>query len=256
MAGRKLDDPEPAEVVRLATSSPNSQLARLGSMAARPSQDPAASESADSHSTRVRLTAVERRERIVGAAREVFLEAGLAGARISEIGAVAGVNEALIYRHFESKEQLFEVAITEPLEATIAALHEQGPEADTSIWEDPVLRKEQAVAVIGTLLTGVLEIAPGLGTLLSTDPERGRAFYTSRVLPTIERLSADLLAVREHWGYGGVEARLVVASAVGTCLALAVDHQFGGTMLEDRDRVVRELTEQMMFGVNGPPPAT
>jgi AcrR family transcriptional regulator len=47
------------------------------------------------------------RERILGAALDEFAEHGLAGARVDRIARGAGVNKAMIYYHFDSKEQLY-----------------------------------------------------------------------------------------------------------------------------------------------------
>ena len=69
-----------------------------------------------------RLTADERRQQIVSSARKVFVAQGLGGARTRDIAAEAGVNEALLYRHFASKEELFEAAVVEPLQSAVAHL--------------------------------------------------------------------------------------------------------------------------------------
>jgi TetR/AcrR family transcriptional regulator len=45
-------------------------------------------------------------ERILGAARAVFLRHGTAGARMQEIAAEAGVNQALLHYYFRTKERL------------------------------------------------------------------------------------------------------------------------------------------------------
>lgn len=47
------------------------------------------------------------REKILTAALHEFSVHGLAGARVDEIAKSAGVNKAMIYYHFESKEALF-----------------------------------------------------------------------------------------------------------------------------------------------------
>jgi AcrR family transcriptional regulator len=46
--------------------------------------------------------------RILKAAEEIFAEKGFDGARVDEIAKRAGVNKALIYYYFESKEQILE----------------------------------------------------------------------------------------------------------------------------------------------------
>lgn len=53
----------------------------------------------------------ETRSRILDAALSEFAANGLAGARTEQIAAAAGVNKALIYYYFESKEKLYSAAL-------------------------------------------------------------------------------------------------------------------------------------------------
>jgi TetR/AcrR family transcriptional regulator len=53
----------------------------------------------------------ETRSRILDAALSEFAANGLAGARTEQIEAAAGVNKALIYYYFESKEKLYSAAL-------------------------------------------------------------------------------------------------------------------------------------------------
>lgn len=62
------------------------------------------------------------KDRILGAAFEEFTRCGFAGARVDEIAARAGVNKALLYRHYGDKEQLFRKV----LERKMAELGEIG----------------------------------------------------------------------------------------------------------------------------------
>jgi len=50
-------------------------------------------------------------ERILDAAIEEFVEFGLAGARVDRIAERASANKQLLYRHFGSKEGLFDAAV-------------------------------------------------------------------------------------------------------------------------------------------------
>jgi len=47
-------------------------------------------------------------ERIVEAARRVFIQKGLSGARMQEIADEAGINKALLHYYFRNKEKLFD----------------------------------------------------------------------------------------------------------------------------------------------------
>ena len=53
-----------------------------------------------------RLTATDRRSQILAAAMELFSERGFHGARTRELARRAGVSEALLFRHFPTKEAL------------------------------------------------------------------------------------------------------------------------------------------------------
>jgi AcrR family transcriptional regulator len=54
-----------------------------------------------------RLSAVARKEAIVEAVQDVFAEKGFDGTTTRELAKAAGVSEALLYKHFPSKESLY-----------------------------------------------------------------------------------------------------------------------------------------------------
>lgn len=62
---------------------------------------------------RRRLSAAERRERILAAAEEVFAQRGYHGSSLDDIAKASGTSKALIYEHFESKRELHETLVTE-----------------------------------------------------------------------------------------------------------------------------------------------
>lgn len=52
-------------------------------------------------------------QKILAAAREVFIEKGMDGARMQDIADRAGMNKALLHYYFRSKEKLFEMVFME-----------------------------------------------------------------------------------------------------------------------------------------------
>src|SRR5688500_15422022 len=80
-----------------------------------------ASRSAVTATTRPkRLTAEARRHSILEAARRAFTETGdMNGTTIGHIAERGGISEGVIYRHFESKDQLFFEAVVEPLREAV-----------------------------------------------------------------------------------------------------------------------------------------
>ena len=53
----------------------------------------------------------ETRATILKAAEQIYAEHGLAGARTDAIAAAAGVNKALLYYYFKSKEGLYQAVV-------------------------------------------------------------------------------------------------------------------------------------------------
>ena len=48
-------------------------------------------------------------EKILAAAKKIFVQKGMAGARMQDIADEAGINKALLHYYFRNKEKLFEV---------------------------------------------------------------------------------------------------------------------------------------------------
>ena len=66
--------------------------------------------------TERRLSAEDRREQILNVAAQLFSRQGFSGTRTREIAEAAGVNEAIIFRHFPKKEDLYWAVIENRLE--------------------------------------------------------------------------------------------------------------------------------------------
>jgi AcrR family transcriptional regulator len=128
---------------------------------------------------RPRRSSAERRQEVVDAARRVFLQAGYAGATVREIAAAADVNDAVLYRCFNTKEQLFEEAIAAPLEEAVTRAFRPAP-GDAEV-------REVSETFVRDLLDAMCGIAPLLLVVLG-DAERGADFYRERFQPALSRL--------------------------------------------------------------------
>jgi AcrR family transcriptional regulator len=67
---------------------------------------------------------LETREKIVEAAERVMRERGLARSTTKEIARAAGYSEGTLYKHFESKEDLFLAVLAERLPSFLALVEE------------------------------------------------------------------------------------------------------------------------------------
>ena len=199
-------------------------------------------------SSAVRLAAPERRQLILEAARRVFIQSGLAGSRVREISAEAGINEALLYRHFTSKEEMFEAAIAEPLEEGVKQLIQLAEDAEEYVGTGEPHR-EWIAGIVTMLLEVMVDLAPLLGVVLFADPDRGQAFYKDHFVPAMDVMTDAINATDDLWEHSDFDARLITVSVLGTCLVLALDHRFGGTHLRDRDETMKIFTDNLFDGL-------
>jgi AcrR family transcriptional regulator len=93
---------------------------------------------------RKRRPTSEVRSLILAAARDLFARRGYQATTTRDIATEAGVNEAMIYRHFGTKSNLFETAVGEPYRTFINEFTEQWKSIDTS---EPVLVGRKAVEI-------------------------------------------------------------------------------------------------------------
>jgi AcrR family transcriptional regulator len=78
---------------------------------------------------RRRLPVAQRRELITDAAGRLFGERGYDGARLDEIAAAAGVTKPVLYRHFDSKRDLYLALLArhrDDLPSFVEAIPEEG----------------------------------------------------------------------------------------------------------------------------------
>jgi AcrR family transcriptional regulator len=195
---------------------------------------------------RKRLSGPERRATILAAAREVFLEEGFSGARTRAIAERAEITEAVLYRHFASKEEIFEAAILAPLGELLDELLTRSRESLRAGGSEGHL-----VAAVETVWLEVISrMAPLLGVALFSDQASGRECYRRQVAPFLDGLvtefaAAGLLPARE----GGTDGWAVVRAAFGMNLLLALD------MLQterevDTQQLVGQITDLLTLGLS------
>src|ERR1700741_3146545 len=63
-------------------------------------------------------------EQIIAAAKKIFIQKGMAGARMQDIADEAGINKALLHYYFHSKQKLFEVIFLEAAQKLFPKINE------------------------------------------------------------------------------------------------------------------------------------
>lgn len=78
----------------------------------------------DAKPEKVRMTAQERREQLVGVGRRLFAEKGFEKVTVEEIAAKAKVSKPVVYEHFGGKEGLYAVIVDREMSYLLASITE------------------------------------------------------------------------------------------------------------------------------------
>lgn len=200
-----------------------------------------------------RLPAAERRREIVVAARRVFLAAGMTGARTRDIADQAGVNEALIYQHFSSKQELFEAAVVDPLRDVVEAIRVSGEHALPDFSSTGIRQYELTRTFMEQLVSTFLEVGPALGVVLFSNETHGREFYQETLRPAFGGIAQVVNAGLPTFARTDVDPERLTLTVLGACLMLSVDHHLGGRPI-DVTAAAEELTRLVFYGLSMEPP--
>ncbi len=168
-----------------------------------------------------------KRDAIVAAARELFLEHGFGDVSMDAIAAKAEVSKRTVYNHFENKAQLFESIMGD-------ACPGQHFEDDTGVPVDP---PEQVLAQLGLTFLGIISRNEGVALYRvvmaegSKFPELAKTFHNHT--ESLSRKLGDYLEGQTAKGVLRVENSRRAA------------HQFMAMLFEP---IMMELT----IGVRGP----
>lgn len=204
---------------------------------------------------RTRRTPEEVRVLVLRAARELFAEHGYHGTKTREIAERARVAEPVIFRHFGSKAEIFEVSILAPFTEFANEWAES--------WRIEPLAAADEYELTRTFVEGfyglVLEHREVLRTLMAA-----RTLGTDEALTEVaERVVAQLadvyLLVRglliEHSdarGWSELDPPVTVAVAFGAIVAVVLFDEWVfpvGERRPVRERQVEELTQMLLNGV-------
>jgi AcrR family transcriptional regulator len=132
------------------------------------------------------------RAALLASARTLFTARGKAKAQVGAIARAAGVTEPTLYRHFGSKEALFEAAMLEPLETVVADIVRIGSNFRNIESAD---RLPLGIQINEDMSQAFREITSLLAVALFSDRDDGEVFYQTAVVPTLSHV-AD--AIRQN----------------------------------------------------------
>ena len=194
-----------------------------------------------------RLTAEARRRSILEAARKAFSETGdVNGTTMKVIAEHGGISEGVIYRHFESKEQLFYEAVVEPLREAVDDLVAASEVVDKDEPLNPERQRQALYDLYRQLVSTFEEVLPLLGLVLFGDPQVAKRFYDEHFAVAMDKL-AD--AWRDVAGRHGLQLESLDISSravMGIALLLALESHHNKRF--DRERALNIAIEGTVRG--------
>ena len=193
------------------------------------------------------MSAEARKHSILKAARRAFSETGdVNGTTIKVIAEHGGISEGVIYRHFESKDQLFFEAVVEPLREAVDELVAATEIVDRDEPLTPERQLETLEGLYRQLISTLVEVLPLLGLVLFGDPKVARRFYRENFAVAMDRLADAWKAVEGRYGYELESPDLSARAVMGIALMLALESHHNGKF--DTARAVHLASEGTVHG--------
>ena len=205
---------------------------------AKKKKDPPAEEPSKKRSY---LRADERRRSIIEAAQEVFSRTNLQGARTRDLAKAAGVNQATLYGHFDSKEELFVAAVVQPMVDAMRGMYERAASYENAETTEEFLAT--AKSSVENHLTSMVDIYPLLTTALFSDPDLGKKLYRDHIAPMFKERGK----VMENAVKDGIDPEMLALFAFGMFFAVAMDRHFTEDETDLSD-VADQLSRLSTFG--------
>jgi AcrR family transcriptional regulator len=196
---------------------------------------------------RRRLTAEARKTSILEAARRAFTETGdMNGTTIKLIAEYGGISEGVIYRHFESKDQLFVEAVVEPLRDAVDELVAASEAVDRDEALTPERQLQTMKGLYRQLIATLEDVLPLLGLVLFGDPQVAEGFYRKHFAVAMDRLAEAWRVVEKRYGFELESPDISARAVMGIALVLAMEARLGKSF--NRDRAVSLVSEGTVKG--------
>lgn len=197
-----------------------------------------------------RFSSADRREQILDVATGLFARQGFQGTTTKRIAEGSGVTEALIFRHFPSKEELYWAVIqrkiddTSPLERLRANLETGGEDVDvlSSVALDVLERRAKDQTLSRLLLFSALE-----------QHELSERFFRNYISNYFEALATFVRRGIRRGRFRPVDPLLAARSFLGMLIYHSwIQELYGGKEVQDFDlrSVSRTMAEIWLQGVS------
>ena len=199
-----------------------------------------------------RMAGGERRQQILGVAVRLFSQRGFRGTTTKEIAQAAGVSEAMVFRHFATKQELY----TAILDFKVCSGSLGDPR---EFLADALLRKDDRAVFTELALAlmrhheGDTEFLRLLTHAALEEHELAAMFWARTIRPMYEFLGAYVRERQRDGAMRQLDPAIVVRAFLGT----TIHHSLSNTLWDKRrtlldisnERAAAEFTEILLRGV-------
>jgi TetR/AcrR family transcriptional regulator len=195
------------------------------------------------------MPASDRRSQILEVALDIFAKKGLNGATTKEIAAAAGVTEAIIFRHFPSKQALYQAVLESQLGREIVQRWLASVRECMSRNDDAGLFRAIATAIIESY-SGDARFERVMLFAALEGNEQGLAHCRSWSLPIYELLR-DYLEKRQREGaLAGYHPSAILSAIAGMAQRYAMSTEMFGFASEiSAEDAAETFTRILMNGI-------
>jgi AcrR family transcriptional regulator len=129
---------------------------------------------------------METVQRILRAAREVFVKKGLDGARLHEIAALSDTNQGLIIYHFRNKDKLYQLVMLEELSVFFRM--------NVPILSDRSTSLEEKIALMVERYFAMAEMGPHLSMFILNEMLKGHSGLKNQIKKQRNMLHRSVMA--------------------------------------------------------------
>ena len=199
--------------------------------------------------TTTRLPAEDRRRQLLESALDLFAKRGFEGTTTREIAAAAGVNEAIIFRHFPTKHDLYSAVIDYKHEPGVIAAVVSHWQTFMDAGDDRGLFR----ALVNKVIDGYRTDARMNRVLLFAALEghqAGLEQHRQRSLPLYERLCQYVARRQSEGAIRPGNPAAIILAVVGTAAYFAQMTELFGFCSDLSDsQIIEDFLETLMNGI-------
>jgi TetR/AcrR family transcriptional regulator len=195
------------------------------------------------------MPASDRRSQLVETALNVFAQKGFNGATTKEIAAAAGVTEAIIFRHFSTKQALYQAVLESEMGCPRFQTWLSEAKSCMERDDDEGLFRAIASAIIQSYASDARLERVLLFAALEGN-EQGLAHHRSFSIPIFELLRDYILRRQRDGAIAGHHPAVILTAIVGMAQRYAMYSKFFGFHAGVSDEeAVSQFTQILMNGI-------